>query len=78
MDVRQRLQQVFRDIFDDDSLTLGDQMVAGDVDGWDSLAHIHLILAVEKEFGVKFSTLEVMRLKNVGEFVALISGKLPQ
>jgi len=76
MDIRERLQQVFRDVFDDDTLVIEDQTVADDVDDWDSLAHIQLLLAVEKEFALKFSTLEVMRLKNVGEFVALISGKL--
>ena len=76
MDVRERLQRVFRDVFDDDGLVIRDQMVAGDVDGWDSLAHIRLLLAVEKEFGLKFSTLEVMRLKNVGELAALVSGKV--
>ena len=76
MDVRERLQKVFRDVFDDDALLIHDRMVAGDVAGWDSLAHIRLLLAVEKEFALKFTTLEVMRLKNVGEFVALITGKL--
>ncbi|MBR6328020.1 MAG: acyl carrier protein [Lachnospiraceae bacterium] len=76
MDTKERLQEVFRDVFDDDEIELTDETTADDIDAWDSLTHVQLIVAVEKEFSLKFSTVEVMRLKNVGEFIALIDRKL--
>jgi acyl carrier protein len=73
-----RLTMVFREVFDDDELTLTPQTTADDVDGWDSLAHIRLILSVQKAFGVKFSPVEMNRLKNVGDLIALIKDKQGQ
>ncbi len=70
-----KLQDIFRDFFDDEDIVLTDETTADDIDGWDSLTHVQLIVAVEKAFGVKFSTVEVMKLKNVGEFAALIQKK---
>lgn len=70
-----KLTQIFRDLFDDDSLVVTPELTARDVSEWDSLNHIRLIVAIEKAFGLKFSAAEVQRLKNVGEFVALIQGK---
>jgi acyl carrier protein len=72
------LTSVFREVFDDDELTLRPEMTADDVDGWDSLAHIRLILSVQKAFGVKFSPVEMNRLKNVGELIALTKDKQGQ
>lgn len=74
--VRSRLERVFHDVFDDDSLVLRPDMTAADVDGWDSLEHINLIIAVEREFKVKFATAEIVGLKNVGEFEAVLERKL--
>ena len=76
MNVKETLTEVFQDVFDDDELELFDEMTAEDVEDWISLTHIQLIVAVEKKFGVKFTTVEVMKLKNVGEFIALIEKKL--
>jgi len=76
MDTKEKLQEVFRDVFDDDEIELTDETTADDIDAWDSLTHVQLIVAVEKAFGLKFSTVEVMKLKNVGEFIALIDKKL--
>lgn len=76
MDVKEKLQEVFQDVFDDDEIELTDETTADDIDAWDSLTHVQLIVAVEKAFGLKFSTVEVMKLKNVGEFIALIDKKL--
>jgi acyl carrier protein len=73
--VRPRLNAIFQDIFDDPSLQINDQMIAADVEGWDSLSHINLIVEVEKKFKVKFNTAEVRGLKNVGDFIALIARK---
>ena len=67
-----RLTQIFEDVFDEDSIQLTSELTAKDVDGWDSLAHIRLILTIERAFKVKFSTSEIGKLQNVGELVALI------
>jgi acyl carrier protein len=77
-DLRDRLTGVFRDVFDDPSLAIFDEMTAPDVDGWDSLTHMTLIVAAEKAFDVKFSTRDIQSLQNVGGFVALIRKKLPE
>ena len=73
--VIQRLNAIFQDIFDDPSLEVRDNMSAADVEGWDSLSHINLIAAVEKEFKIRLVTAEVRRLNNVGDFIVLISKK---
>lgn len=70
-----RLSTLLRDTFDDDELVATPELSADDVDEWDSLAHVRLMLAVEKAFGVKFSAAEVNRLKNVGELATLIQSK---
>jgi acyl carrier protein len=67
-----RLTDIFHDVFDDDDIELTPDMTAEDVDEWDSLSHIRLIVAAEREFGVSFSSAEVANLENVGQFVALI------
>ena len=74
--IREQLNQVFREVFDDDSIEISDEMTAANVEEWDSLNHINLIVAVERTFGIRFSTKEVNGLANVGEFIALISSKL--
>ena len=78
-DVRAKLEMVFREVFRDPSLVLRDEMTADDVDGWDSLEHINLIIAVERTFGVRFATAEIAKMKeagnNVGTLVALIAAK---
>ena len=67
-----RLAQIFEDVFDEDSIELTPEMSAKDVDGWDSLTHIRLILTIEKVFKIKLSTSEIGKLENVGDLVALI------
>ena len=75
MGVRARLQGVFRDVFDDDKIELFDAMTADDIADWDSLTHINLVVASEKEFNTRFNLKEVKALKNVGEFIAMIKLK---
>ena len=75
-DVHDRLQRVMRDVFDDDALVARDQMSAADVPDWDSLAHVSLVVAVEKEFKVRFAAHEVSSLRDVGELKTLIRSKL--
>lgn len=71
-----RLTEVFHDVFDEDDLVVTPELSARDVDGWDSLTHIRLILTVEKAFNVKFSTTEIGKLQNVGDLVKLIESRI--
>jgi acyl carrier protein len=70
-----RLTQVFEDVFDDGSIQVTAALSARDVDGWDSLTHIRLILTIEKAFKVKFSTSEIGKLENVGDLVSVIKAR---
>ncbi len=74
-DTMSRMTAVFRDVFDDESLVLNERMTAADVEGWDSIAHINMIVAVEREFKVKLTTSEVVSLKTVGDLAALLDKK---
>lgn len=75
MNIYERLTPIFQDVFDSDDLVAAPELTAKDVEGWDSLSHIRLIVAVEAEFGIKFSISELSGLKNVGAMVALIEAK---
>jgi acyl carrier protein len=75
--VRTRLNAVFRDIFDDETINVTDAMTAKDIEGWDSLTHVNLVVAVEKAFAVSFTTKEISGLANVGDFIGLIVRKTP-
>jgi acyl carrier protein len=70
-----KLAPVFQDVFDDDTLTPHAEMVADDVEEWDSLSHIRLILALEQAFDVRFTASEVGAMDNVGDLVRLIQAK---
>jgi acyl carrier protein len=74
-EVKTKLTSIFHDIFDDDAIVLRPDLTADDVPEWDSLSHVRLILAVQKQFGVKFSAAQTANLKNVGELIELISAK---
>lgn len=71
--VKSRLTAVFRDVFDDDDIELTDDTTADDIEAWDSLEHITLISAVEKEFKMRFTMKEVSGMKNVGEMMNIIA-----
>jgi acyl carrier protein len=73
--IQEKLSHIMRDVFDDDALVASPQLTADDVDEWDSLNHVRLILTVEREFGVKFAASEVTGLKNVGDLISLIGTK---
>lgn len=70
--VFEKLNEVFRDVFDDEEIIVTEATTADDVNGWDSLEHINLILAVETEFGIKFTMGETTGMHNVGEMVDII------
>jgi acyl carrier protein len=67
-----RLTEIFQDVFDEDSITVTRELSAKDVDDWDSLTHIRLMLTVEKAFKIKFSAPEIGKLETVGDLVKLI------
>ncbi len=71
----EKLNQVFQNVFDDDEIQITPQTTAKDVEGWDSLMHVTLVVNVEKAFQVKFSSTEVASLKNVGDLLALIESR---
>ena len=75
-EIMETLTGIFREIFDNPSLVLHDAMTAADVENWDSLNHIDLIVAVEKKFKVKFTTKDVTSLKTVGDLAELVQKKL--
>lgn len=75
-EVFERLNEVFRDVFDDETITVDENTTASDIEDWDSLEHINLMAAVESEFGIKFSMGQVVTMKNVGEMADIILQKL--
>lgn len=75
-EIYKRLNAVFQDVFDDASIEVDDLTTADDIDDWDSLEHINLIAAVEKEFGIKFKMGEVSTMKDVGEMVEIIISRM--
>ena len=75
-DLIEGINAIFREVFDDDGLVVTPEMTANDIEEWDSLSHISLIVAHEIKFGVKFKTKELKDLKNVGNFIDLLKSKL--
>ena len=71
-DIWKRLTDIFRDLFDDPSITIEENTTADDIEDWDSFEHINLIVAIEEEFSFKFPMGKVSCLKNVGEMVDII------
>jgi len=76
LDLLPKLQAIFRDVLDDPKLVIGPASSGENVDGWDSLAHINLVSAIEAEFGISFALGELQELRNVGEMVDLMHRKL--
>lgn len=73
--VYETLTQIFRDNFDDNSIELRDGMTSADIEDWDSLEQINLVVAIQEEFGIRFNIDEVNSMKNVGEMVSFILKK---
>ena len=71
--VKEKLTEIFRDVFDDETIEIHDETTAADIEDWDSLTHITLISEIEDCFGVKFSMKDVLLLKNVGEMMDLLA-----
>ncbi len=66
------LDEIFQDVFDDESIKVEEGTTAEDIEDWDSLEHINLVVAIEKKFGMKFTMGEVTGMKNVGEMIDII------
>ena len=75
-DVLTRITPIFTDVLDDDAIVLTRETTARDVEGWDSLAHINLIISIEKEFKISFTLVELQGLKNVGDMLDLVVRKI--
>lgn len=72
-EIYKRLNSVFRDVFDDDTLEIGEATTADDIDDWDSLAQISLIAAIENEFGIRFDMKSALQMKSAGEIAEKIA-----
>ena len=71
-EIKKRLNQVFQEVFDDDDLQIFDEMTANDLEEWDSLMHITLVVSTEKEFGLLLNEKEVGQLDDVGTMINLL------
>lgn len=74
--IHRDVEGIFRDLFRDNSLAIHMETSAKDIEGWDSLAHITLIVAIEKKFGIKFKLAELQELRNVGDILACVKTKM--
>lgn len=76
MNILEPLTKIFQEVFEDDEIALLPEMTADDVDGWDSLSHVNLIVTIETRFKIKFSQKELLTFKNVGDLMASIASKI--
>lgn len=74
--IYEKLNEIFQDVLDNEDLSIDAQSSANDIEEWDSLSHIQLIVAIEKAFGIKFTSREIMKWNNVGEMVESIVEKI--
>lgn len=71
-----KLTEIFRLVFDDDTIHLDPDMTANDIDGWDSLSHVNLITTIEAAFGIRFSHKDLLKQRRVGDLLSDIDRKL--
>ena len=76
MDIIEPLTRIFREVFDDEDVILTREMTADDVDGWDSLSHVNLIVTIETRFKIKFTQKELLTFRNVGDLMDNIQRKV--
>lgn len=77
MTIPELLNQIFRMVFEDDTINIHPDMTADDIEGWDSLSHVNLVVAIEAKFNIRFTQKELLKQRNVGDLMADISRKLP-
>jgi acyl carrier protein len=73
--LRSKVEDVFRETFDNDSIMLRDDMTARDIEGWDSVGNVRLMVALEQALNITFDMAEISELKNVGELIAAIQAR---
>ena len=78
MDTTEQLNALFCKVFDDNDIKITPEMTANDIEEWDSLSHVNLVVAIEKNFKVKFKDSEIIRWKNVGQMIESINAKLAE
>jgi acyl carrier protein len=76
MDLQENLNTIFRAVFDDNDIVITPGTTANDIEGWDSLSHVNLIVAIETKFGIRFSQKELLTFKNVGDLLKSIRQKV--
>jgi acyl carrier protein len=76
MELLARLNEIFCEVFDDDDIKIAPETTANDVDGWDSLSHVNLIVTIESKFNIRFSQKELLTFKNVGDLLNSIRSKI--
>jgi len=74
--IRLQIQDIMRDVLDDQNIMVNEESDSKKVKGWSSLIHIQLIVAIEEHFGMQFSSIEVIQANNVGKLVDIVSEKL--
>ena len=75
MSIKEVLEPIFQEVFDDDEITLREEMTADDIDGWDSLSHVNLIVAIESKLNIKFAQKELLTFRCVGDLMRVSAEK---
>jgi acyl carrier protein len=76
MEITEKLTAIFQEVFDDQTIALREEMTADDVDAWDSLSHVNLMIAIELAFDIEFKQNEIQGFDNVGELIKNIKEKV--
>lgn len=76
MELIGKLNEIFCEVFDDDEIRITEEMTANDVDGWDSLSHVNLIVTIETKFNIRFSQKDLLTFRNVGDLLKSIQSKI--
>lgn len=76
MELQESLNRIFCEVFDDEDIKIAPEMTSNDIDGWDSLSHVNLIVAVESHFNIRFTQKELLAMKNIGDLHDAIMRKI--